>query len=146
MAKQWPPHLLDTQWSGKGELWLDPESNNAELFSCDLQIEPYNLFYNWQYENETKKGSFKFSDVGGVWVDSWHQPESANCVYIPGVRGLFTVEHSYTVPSSPDWAWRSKLSERPDGDLVLQMTNLTPWGEEGRAVRMIFKTAKKVSK
>jgi hypothetical protein len=26
----------------------------------------------------------------------------------------------------------------PAGELVLQMTNITPWGEEARAVRMTF--------
>jgi hypothetical protein len=30
------------------------------------------------------------------------------------------------------------LSERPSGELVLQMTNVAPWGEEQRAVRMVF--------
>lgn len=53
-------------------------------------------------------------------------------------RGLFTVKSTYEVPSNPNWGWQSKLTELPDGTLVLQMTNIAPWGEEGRAVRMIF--------
>lgn len=28
-----------------------------------------------------------------------------------------------------------------DGALVLQMTNITPWGEEGRAVRTVLRIA-----
>ena len=37
-----------------------------------------------------------------------------------------------------EWRWRIGLSVRePSGELVLQMTNVAPWGEETRAVRMI---------
>jgi hypothetical protein len=36
-----------------------------------------------------------------------------------------------------DWGWRIGLSLRaPTGELVLRMTNIAPWGEEARAVRM----------
>jgi len=51
---------------------------------------------------------------------------------------FFTVHHAYDVLDNPSWGWQSKLSERPDGCLILQMTNITPWGEEERAVRMAF--------
>jgi len=37
----------------------------------------------------------------------------------------------------PPWGWRVAVAHRPSGELVLQMTNIKPWGEDGRAVRMI---------
>jgi hypothetical protein len=45
-------------------------------------------------------------------------------------EGSFTLNDNGTVWTD---SWQSKLSEGPDGSLVLQMTNITPWGEDGRA-------------
>ena len=138
MARQWLIELEGSEWSGAGELWLDPEGNVAERCQCTLKIVENELHYSWSYQGEAQNGKFTFSKTGASWVDSWHQPSLATCTNVVGAKGLFTVEHVYAVPSNPDWGWRSQLSKRPDGNLVLQMTNITPWGEEGRAVRMIF--------
>jgi len=56
-----------------------------------------------------------------------------------GFSHVFSARHAYVVPDNPKWGWCSKLSERPDGLLILQMANLTFWGEEGQAVKMVFK-------
>jgi hypothetical protein len=136
--KAWLEKLAGTKWKGKGELWLDPDGNVAEHYDCDINIQADVLKYSWFYENEAKHGSFRFNETGAIWVDSWHQENPVQCFYVPKAWGIFTVGHEYDVPDSPNWGWRSKLSERPDGSLVLQMTNITPWGEEGRAVRMVF--------
>jgi len=138
ISMKWLDDLQATEWTGTGELWLDPEGNKEDRYDCSLRFEPDSLHYTWSYEGQTKEGSFTFNEDGAVWIDSWHQPDPAKCAIVPKVWGLFTVEHSYEVPSSPSWGWRSKLSERPNGELALQMTNIAPWGEEGRAVRMTF--------
>ena len=138
MVKKWFNELQGTEWEGTGELWRDPEGNQADRYDCSLKFADDMFHYTWSYEGQVNKGSFTFNEGGAVWVDSWHQSKPAKCLDIPNSWGLFTVEHSYEVPSSPNWSWRSQLSERPNGNLVLQMTNIAPWGEEGRAVRMIF--------
>ncbi|MEM7061861.1 MAG: hypothetical protein AAF572_01700 [Cyanobacteria bacterium P01_B01_bin.77] len=137
MLQPWLNQFQGSQWKGKAELWLDPNGNEANVSECILAFESRVLTYSWAYEGETKTGSFIFDDDGATWTDSWHQPEPVRCQNLSDAWGLFTVEYSYSVPSGPDWGWRSKLSQRPDGSLVLQMTNIAPWGEEGRAVRMI---------
>ena len=137
MLQSWLNEFQGSQWKGKAELWLDPNGNDVDISECILAIESRVLTYTWAYEGETKTGSFIFNDGGATWTDSWHQPEPVRCKYLSDAWGLFTVESSYSVPSGPDWGWRSKLSQRPDDSLVLQMTNIAPWGEEGRAVRMI---------
>ena len=142
MEKQWLTKLNGSNWTGKGELWLDPDGNKAETYDCQLQVESDAINYTWTYDGETKKGNFTFNETGTTWVDNWHQPEPANCIDVNDAWGLFTVKHTYQVPSNPSWGWQSKLTERPDGTLVLQMTNIAPWGEEGRAVRMIFSRTK----
>ena len=138
MATQWLTRLVGTEWTGRGELWLDPEGNNVDRCDCALRIETDALHYTWSYKGRNIAGSFAIEEGGATWTDSFHQPVPAICRDVPGAWGLFTVQHSYEVPSNPSWGWRSKLSERPNGDLILQMTNIAPWGEEGRAVRMTF--------
>lgn len=138
MKHQWLTELDGTHWTGHGELWLDPEGNQADLYECQLQVKNDVISYNWTYEGEAKKGSFTFNENGAIWVDSWHQSNAATCINVADTWGLFTVKSTYEVPSYSNWGWQSKLSERPDGTLVLQMTNIAPWGEEGRAVQMIF--------
>ena len=138
MLQSWLDEFQGSQWRGEAELWLDPNGNNVDVSECILAIESRVLTYSWAYEGETKTGSFIFDADGATWTDSWHQSEPVRCQYLSNAWGLFTVESSYSVPSGPDWGWRSKLSQRPDGSLVLQMTNIAPWGEEGRAVRMIL--------
>ncbi|MDJ0622430.1 MAG: hypothetical protein QNJ17_05665 [Desulfocapsaceae bacterium] len=138
MIKDFLTKYAGTQWSGSGELWLDPEGNKAEKYDCELEIDIDVIYYSWIYENEIKKGSFSFNEAGAIWLDSWHQRESVQCTNVPETWGIFTLCNTYEVPGNPNWGWRSKLSKRPDNSLVLQMTNITPWGEEGRAVRMVF--------
>jgi hypothetical protein len=138
--KQWLAENAGTKWSGSGELWLDPEGNKAEHYECDLHVEKDAIHYSWLYEGECKDGSIFFNEHGAKWEDSWHQKDAVQCAHVPEAWGLFTIGYAYQVPDNPDWGWRIKLSERPDGSLVLQMTNITPWGEEGRAVRMVFDT------
>lgn len=138
MINEWLTKWAGTTWSGRGELWLDPEGNNAETYDCELTIDSQAIDYAWYHENERQTGRFTFHEHGAIWVDSWHQPEAVQTVHVPAAWGIFTVSSTYAVPGSPDWGWRSNLAERPDGSLVLQMTNITPWGEEGRAVRMVL--------
>jgi hypothetical protein len=141
MAPNWLTGLVGSKWTGSGELWLDPEGNQADRCDCAMHFDADALHYTWSYEGQAKEGSFTFEDGGASWVDSWHQTKPAKCVDVKDDWGLFTVAHTYGDPPGPPWGWRSKFSERPDGSLVLQMTNITPWGEDGRAVRMIFTRA-----
>ena len=138
MINQGLTKYAGTHWTGRGELWLDPEGNNTNHYPCELRIESDVISYTWIHEDISQKGSFTFNENGASWVDSWHQPKSVQCTNTPEAWSIFNVHHIYEV----DWGWQSKLSERPDGTLVLQMTNITPWGEDGRAVRMVFSRVK----
>ena len=136
--KEWLARFSGIRWKGEGELWLDPQGNSAVHYNSELKIESDSILYSWIYEGDVKNGKFTFNENGAVWVDSWHQANAVQCIYVPNEWGIFTVSHEYEATENSKWGWRSKLSERPDGSLVLQMTNISPWGEDGRAVRMVF--------
>ncbi len=142
MDMAWLTTLQNSQWQGRGELWLDPEGNEAQHYDCSLVIEKDNIQYSWQWEGKTQQGRYLFDNTlnkkSASWSDSWHQPEPVDCKSVVDTGCLFSLFNAYKVPSNPDWGWRSQLSQRPSQELILQMTNITPWGEEGRAVRMVF--------
>jgi hypothetical protein len=63
------------------------------------------------------------------------------CAAVPGSWALVDVAGTYAA-GADRWGWRVHVSVRPTGELVLQMTNVCPWGEDGRAVRMVARVAR----
>ena len=129
--------LVGTNWTGTGELWLDPLGNEAHRYECTLAIAADSLRYTWSYEGKAHEGVITPRDGAVTWSDSWHQQTAVEGRELRDAWGLLTYHYTYAA-GGPDWGWRTTLSQRPTDELVIQMTNITPWGEEGRAVRMIF--------
>ena len=123
-----------TRWRGKNELWLDPLGNEAITSECTLSVEADELSYEWEYEGRKQQGQLTLTEDGANFVDSFHSETTMACRSLTGARGLLQVEGTY----GPDggWGWRIALYYRaPLSQMVLQMTNIAPWGEETRAVR-----------
>jgi len=130
--------LDGTRWSGTAELWLDPLGDEVVRSDCTTSVDTNVVRYTWSHEGKGHQGSLTLREDGADFVDSWHQPEPMSCQRLAGAWGLFQVQAEYGPQS--DWRWRTGLSLRtPTDELVLQMTNIAPWGEEARAVRMICK-------
>jgi hypothetical protein len=133
--------LVGTKWTGTGELWLDPLGNEAEKSECTLAVDPEVIRYTWSYQGKPQEGRIALRAGGATWSDSWQQAKPVECADVPGAWGLLATHYAYAAGDGPDWGWRTILALRPTGELVLQMTNICPWGEEARAVRMIFTRA-----
>ena len=149
--------LDGTKWTGSCELWLDPLGNEAICSDATLSVEGQTVHYTWSHEGKDHQGRLTLTDDGleftDTWhqlavdprashhpglefTDTWHQPEVMACPRIDGARGLFQAEGTYGPDN--DWGWRlGVFSRTPSGELVVQMTNITPWGEEARAVRIV---------
>jgi len=138
MAQTGLATLTGSRWVGAGELWLDPLGDDAHKYDCTMAISDGSVRYTWSHEGTPHEGVFTLRGGRASWFDSWHQPNAVECSVLPEVPGLLALHHAYPAPGGPDWRWRTTLSERPSAELVLQMTNVTPWGEEVRAVRMVF--------
>jgi hypothetical protein len=141
MAQTALSELAGTKMSGKSELWLDPLGNEAKLDECSIEVGDGVVSYSWSFKGKAQQGRIELRDGGATWSDSWHNPEPMTCADVPGSWALIDVTGSYPAGEGPDWGWQTTLSRRPSGELVLQMTNITPWGESGRAVRMVFANA-----
>lgn len=132
--------LRGSHWKGTAELWLDPLGDQVEKSECTMSVDGDVVRYTWSHEGKTHEGSITLREGGADFTDSWHQPTPMKCRALPGAWGLFQVQGEYGPDS--DWGWRIGLCLRtPTGELVLQMTNVAPWGEEVRAVRMACQRA-----
>ena len=130
--------MTGTQWTGTGELWLDPAGNDATAYACTLSVKEDAVHYTWTHDGDEQRGILSLGPDTAQWVDTWHSPEPVDCQRHYGGWALVDLWSTYSAGEGPDWGWRTILAQRPSGELVLQMTNCTPWGEEGRAVRMVF--------
>jgi hypothetical protein len=90
---------------------------------------------------QSHKGSITLRDGGADFDDTFHAAETMAFEPWPVPGALLSLIGSYAVGGGPAWGWRIVVGLRPSGELVLQMTNVTPWGEDGRAVRMVFSRA-----
>ena len=128
--------LNGTKWVGTAELWLDPLGDSVVRSDCTMSVDDNVVRYTWSHEGKDHEGSITLRGDGADFIDSWHNPQPMTCQRVVGAWGLFQVQGEYGPQS--DWRWRTGLSLRASTkELVLQMTNIAPWGEEARAVRMI---------
>ncbi len=133
--------LTGSRWTGTGELWLDKLGNEAHKCECTLTMDPAavgSFSYTWSHEGKAQTGSVVLRDGGAVWSDTFHQPKPVKCSMLADSWALLAAHYTFSVGSGPNWGWRFALAQRPTGELVLQMTVTKPWGEENRAVRMVF--------
>ena len=127
--------LNGTKWVGTGELWLDPLGDKVVQSECTMSVDDHVVRYTWSHEGKAHEGSISLREDGAEFIDSWHNPQPMTCRRVVDAWGLFQVQGEYGPEA--DWGWRMGLNLRtPSDELVLQMTNIAPWGEEVRAVRM----------
>lgn len=133
--------LAGTHWQGTAELWLDPLGNAVETSACTIDVDRSALRYTWAYQGTPHQGTIALGGEGGTFTDSWHSPAAMACRAVPSWAPVDLIG-TYGAGDGPPWGWRILVSLRPAHDgapeaLVLQMTNVAPWGEEARAVRMV---------
>jgi len=120
-------------WIGTAELWVDPFGDVTQTSDCTMTVTADSVAYTWSYEDTPQEGVISLLDSGASFRDSWHQGEEVAVQRVPNPATLTTVRYTY----AEEWGWAINVCYRtPTDELVVQMTNIAPWGEETRAVRM----------
>jgi hypothetical protein len=144
-AHRWLP-LRAGSWRATNRLWFTPTSDVIEspiALTLDVAVGDVvcALRYEWTYDDAVHTGILLVHDPAGatapdmVWSDSFH----TGSTLMPFRQGERTdtsivATGSYAAPPGPDWGWRIALISETSNDLLIQMYNITPTGEEGLAV------------
>lgn len=124
---------LTGTWIGTSELWVDPFGDVTQTSDCTMTVTADTVTYTWAYEGTLQEGVISIADSGSSFHDTWHQKEVVATEKVPNEASLATRRYTY----AEEWGWVINVCYRtPMDELVVQMTNIAPWGEETRAVRM----------
>lgn len=143
---------LAGRWQGTNRLWLydpdEPASTSAAtaVLSLTAQGKVATLEYTWAYDGEPQQGFLMMSQIDetavAAWADCWHYQDGI--MQMNGAAeasGVLWVKGSYPAPPGPDWGWRLALHPDAADQFRLIMHNISPDGEEMRAVEAVFTRA-----
>ena len=96
-----------------------------------------NLRYRWSHEQADRYGEMLICGPTVAWCDTFHQ--CASVMHLLGEGEGFKVTGNYTWEGSPPWGWRIEITNPTPDSLLLEMTNISPEGEEELAVRAQYR-------
>ncbi|MBM4203716.1 MAG: DUF1579 domain-containing protein [Gammaproteobacteria bacterium] len=141
---------LTGPWAGTKKLWLEPgtpvrESSAQANVAVAANGKFLHIGYTWN-EKRIQHGVLIIgleSDgkrVGAAWIDSWHNGDPIMTLQGEvSTQGAFKVTGAYPAPPGPDWGWRIEVHPNGSDSWQLLMFNVTPQGEEAKAVEVEFR-------
>lgn len=146
------------EWEGTYRLWFEPDMLAAES-SQRGSLRPVlgGRFlvheYEWEFDGRRYTGvaliGYHIDERRWecAWVDSFHTGSSIlfSQTASHNAQGAepphFTVLGSYgdgQTPPGPRWGWRTEIEQADDDHLTITMTNISPEGEEAKAVEVEY--------
>lgn len=138
------------QWRGKNVLH-DPETNQPEESESTLTWTPildnrfFRVDYTWKYRGSPQEGMYLigYEDGGRTislhWIDTWHMGNQVMALNgSADEAGGFAALGSWG-PADAPWGWRIAIRPGEGGSLRMEMTNITPDGQEYPAVEAVYR-------
>lgn len=145
-------------WEGTFRLWFERDMLAAESRQRgSLRAVLGGRFlvheYEWEFDGRRYAGvaliGYHIDEKRWecAWVDSFHTGSSilfsqtASHTAHGAEPPHFTVLGSYgdgQTPPGPRWGWRTEIEQIDDGHLTITMTNISPEGEEAKAVEVEY--------
>lgn len=138
------------EWEGRYRLWFEPDqlaSESTQRGSLRSVLDGRFLLheYRWEYEGKTLDGIalYGYHIDARAWesayVDSFHTGTSILFSTAPADAAHFAaLGHYGDGQGGPDWGWRTEIEQPDDDHLVITMYNITPGGEEAKAVEVRY--------
>jgi Protein of unknown function (DUF1579) len=139
-------------WEGTYQLWFEPDKlAGSGTQRGSIRTALGGRFLLHEYQGSCNGDAFSGIALYGhhiderswesAWIDSFHTGTAMMFSTAPVQDARFGVLGSYgdgQTPPGPRWGWRTEI-EQPDEDhLVIVMTNITPQGEEAKAVEVRY--------
>lgn len=141
---------LEGKWKGTTKVWFEPNVLSDES-ATEGEIEQIlnGMFiqhiYKGSIEGKPLQGmmiigySLQFGRYHCAWIDSFHNGTNTMYSEQDGTSGLsFTGKYGSDNPSE-QWGWRTEISHPSEDELIITMFNITPEGEEAKAVETVYK-------
>lgn len=138
---------LAGNWKGLTRVWFEPgKLADESAFRGVIRSVLGGRFIQFEYT-----GAIQGSPVEGImtmgcslgtgqlqcaWIDSFHNGTAIMFSENNGTSFPFSVRGSYG--KEPKWGWRTELTPVDDRHFVITMYNITPDGDEAKAVEMSF--------
>lgn len=152
------PHALLAKmsgtWEGMQRLWLEPDKLEEEVEIVGT-LRPIldGMFLQHEYTSscmgKPQTGLAWYGYSCGedrwttAWIDSFHN--GTRIMLSQGAVGADTTKPQvlghYPAAPDPDWGWRTTLELKADDHLVITHYNLTPQGQEAKAVEIEYRRA-----
>ncbi len=133
----WLAHAAG-HYTGTNLLWFQDPNKPLES-AGEVTIDGNVIRYTWVYEGEPQSGVMTVERDGEAasveWNDTWHAKDSMRCEGTLDSQAL-VVQTSYPAGDGPDWHWRTEVRVPAAGEVLIEMYNITPNGDEQIAVRL----------
>lgn len=144
------------EWKGTTKTWFDPRKLEDESsISGTMRLILDGKFIMHEY-----RGSFKDKPMTGIaiygyhldlekfqcaWIDSFHNGSAI--MFSEGKRGSKDLSvlgsYAYVTPEIEQyWGWRTNIDVINDDEIVITAYNISPEGEESKAIETVYKKVK----
>lgn len=147
------------EWKGKARVWFDPSKLEDESdISGTMRLVMDGRFVLHEYT-----ASFKGKPITGmaiygyhlelrkfqcVWIDSFHNGSAM--MFSQGTKGEERINvlgsYAYVTPETEQhWGWRTTMEMQGDDEMVITAFNVTPEGEETKALETTYRKVSAVA-
>jgi hypothetical protein len=133
-------------WKGPARTWFEPDVLGDESeWTGTIRTALNDLFIVHEYTGTLCAEKLEGLAIVGynpyhkryemAWVDNHHSASAMMFATGDGANGLPAVTGSCPgYPGEPDWSWRTELDMRDQSTLVVTAYNISPAGEEAKAI------------